>query len=219
MADNITTQSAAPSTAPAGAVIATDQKTIASTPVHVQRVNLAIGGDGDYTGDTDGRLVDGDASSSALFVDQRTLIVPVSVTSAGLTNSTYASGDQLGNQFTFAGAARATAGSGRVANALLIDKADVLGAVDMYLFNATVTPAADNAANAWSDADMAKCVGIIRFSTFDDSANNRILQATNCPVQYVCAATSLFGCLVTRTANAAIPNATDIIVTLLLALD
>lgn len=222
MADNLTTQTGAPATPPAGVVIATDQKTINATSVHVQRMNLAVGADGSYVGDTSGRLVDGDASASALFTDPRYKVTPVSVTSAGLTTSVtaYTTGDQLGTQFAFPAAARAAGGSGRVIGAMLMDKAKVMGAANLFLFYESVTPAADNAAVSFSDADAAKCVGIVQLTNVFQTGNNYLVspaQGLNQP--YYCTATTLYGCLTTGTGNAVFGAATDIVVTLFLALD
>jgi phosphoribosylamine-glycine ligase len=81
------------------------------------------------------------------------------------------------------------------------------GAVDLFLFNATVTQAADNAANSWSDADMALCVGVVPFAYPFDSALNRVLTWQG-QLPFKCAATTLYGGFVTRSANAAISSAT-----------
>ena len=59
--------------------------------------------------------------------------------------------------------------------AVIVDKAAVIGAVDLFIFNAASTPAADNAPNSWADADMANCVGVISASTVYTSALNKVL--------------------------------------------
>lgn len=192
-------------TAGSGTTIAADEKTINSVLVKVQRMNMALGKDGTYIGDTSGRLVDGDANASALFVDPRELVTEVTFTSAGLTTATtaYTAGDVLGTELTVASVARVNAGYLTIVDAKLVDAANIIGAVDAYIFNAASTPAADNAANAWADADMVNLVGLIHFGDVIISANNRITLPLNLPLTIKCGTgtTSLFMVLVTRAAH------------------
>lgn len=136
----------------------------------------------------------------------------VEATSAGLTTgaTAYTAGDQLGTEMTFASMSRTAKGS-VINSAILIDKSSKIASVDLFLFESTVTPASDNAANAWSDADMLKLIGVIHFTDALTSANNTVLQATNLPIVIKPAVTSIFAHMVTRTANAAsFGAATDI---------
>jgi len=135
--------------------------------------------------------------------------------SSGLTTATtaYTSGDVLGGELSFASAARITGGRGVIEGAVLLDKADIVGAVDLFLFRAASTPAADNAANGWADADMENLVGVVSFPYPYDSANNRA--ATWVGAQpYECAATTLFGVLITRSDHTFFTAVTDLRVTL-----
>lgn len=137
-------------------------------------------------------------------------------TSAGLTTAStaYTSGDQMGTEITLASIIRANRGA-VIQSAILIDKAKVLGAVDLFLFGAATTPAADNAANAWSDADMLTTQGIIHFTDVVQSANNYAVMATNLPmVVKPSSGTSIFADLVTRTANTFFGAVGDIVVVL-----
>lgn len=129
--------------------------------------------------------------------------VPVAFTSAGLTTATtaYTSGDMLGTQLTIAGAATAGSVVNYIDGIVLEDDSAVIGAIDLYLFNATVTQAADNAANSWSDADMQKCVGVITLPGPYTSALNRVTGYEGHRA-FHCASTSLFVGMVTRSANA-----------------
>jgi hypothetical protein len=125
------------------------------------------------------------------------------VASAGLTTTspTYTAGDQLGTELSFAGAVRPGRG-GVIQSAVLVDKAKVVGAVDLFLFSAATTPAADNAANAWSDADMLNLLGVIHFNDLLTSANNFAVLGSNLPVVIKPGSgTTIYGDLVTRTAN------------------
>lgn len=141
----------------------------------------------------------------------------VIATAAGLTTAStnYTSGDQLGTELSFASIVR-TARGAVVQSAVLSDKAKVMGACDLYLFSAATTPAADNAANAWSDADMLNCIGVIHFTDIIVSANNYLIQATNMVPLVVKpgSGTTIYGDLVTRSANVFFGAATDLQVTL-----
>jgi hypothetical protein len=129
--------------------------------------------------------------------------VEVAFTSAGLTTATtaYTSGDMLGTQLTIAGASTGAGVVNYIDGIVLEDDSAVIGQVDFFLFNATVTQAADNAANSWSDADMQKCVGVISIPGPYQSALNRV-SVWEGHKPFHCAATSLFIGMVTRSANA-----------------
>jgi hypothetical protein len=87
-------------------------------------------------------------------------LATVAVASAGLTTATtaYIDGDQLGTVMTFT-----LTNAGIILSAELVDKAKIIGAVDLFLFNASPTLAADNAPFTVSDADMLNCIGVIEF--------------------------------------------------------
>lgn len=127
----------------------------------------------------------------------------IQVQSAGLTTATtaYTSGDQLGTILTFANAVRQNGATGIIQSATLMDASAVIGAVDLYLFDRSVTLAADNAAAAFSDADMLFCLGVISFGTPIGGTGNSIATSV-AGLGIMPNATSLFGALVTRSANA-----------------
>lgn len=126
--------------------------------------------------------------------------LPISVQSAGLTTATtaYTAGDQVGTLFTFANAALATGGTGRITKVRLIDAADIIGSYDLAVFNTSVTLASDNAAFSVSDGDSLLCEAVIPLTGAYDLGNNHFAQALNISVPYTCAATSLFGALICR---------------------
>lgn len=147
--------------------------------------------------------------------------VTIEVDSAGLTTATtaYTSGDQTGTEMTFAGAGSVTGWGGLIVAAVILDKAQKIntGDFELWLFDRSVTGAGDNAAAEWSDADMAHCVGRIKWLTADwvnFSTTNSHNQQTGLAIPYTCAATSLFGTLVTRQGNAFYTAATDLRVSL-----
>jgi hypothetical protein len=129
---------------------------------------------------------------------------PTQVTSAGLTVATtaYTSGDTAGTEMTFANAARTSGFGGVIASATLFDlsqKVNLIG-VELWLFSAASTPSADNAANSWSDANIALLQGVVKFdaASWAVSALNSVNVQTNVGIAYKCAATSLFGVFVLR---------------------
>lgn len=157
------------------------------------------------------------AISVGPYGDMNTLsrkdVVRTTVTSAGLsTGATYAAGDQMGNLFTFNGVSRLSGGTGTIVGVTLIDSGDVLGAVDLVIFDSSVTLAADNAAFAISDTDALKTVCLIQLAGAIDIGNNRIAQAQNISFPYACVGgTSLYGALVSRSITSVnFTNATDI---------
>ena len=138
----------------------------------------------------------------------------IEVTSAGLTTSitTYTSGDQLGTEITVATGGGASAYAA-ITSLTVVDYAKVLGAFDALFFNAATTPAADNAANSWSDADMNKLIagGFISFPAPTASALNGIGSIPN----LLCngrtdGSGNFYLDLVTRSANAVFGAAGDI---------
>lgn len=140
----------------------------------------------------------------------------ITATSAGLTTSAtaYTAGDQLGTELTLASILRTGRGA-VIQSGVLIDKAKIVGAVDLFLFSAATTPASDNAANSWSDADMANLLGVLHFTDVIQSANNYAVLATNAPVVLKPGSgTSIFADLVTRTGHTFFGATTDLIVNL-----
>lgn len=139
----------------------------------------------------------------------------VEVTSAGLTTSitTYASGDQLGTEITCAPSGAAASAFFVVDSITLIDYSKVLGAVDLRLFNAATTPAADNAAYAWSDADSNKLIpgGVVNLGAPVADANNSVVAIPNEWIKGRLDGSAQFYLdLITRSANAVFGAVGDI---------
>lgn len=125
----------------------------------------------------------------------RTLEVTATPT---LDTSAYASGDCLHTTvITFANAVEASL-SGFIEKMVIVDNALQSQPCELWLFNATVTPAAANAAHSISDADAAKCIGVIYSGPYYASALNSVSIARGVGLAIKCAATSLFGILVSR---------------------
>ena len=71
---------------------------------------------------------------------------------------------------------------------------------ELWLFDTEPTPPANSAAWSLSDADAAKVIGIIPFSTYYATALNNIAKAENLsiPFKYASGSNSIWGCLVAR---------------------
>ena len=114
----------------------------------------------------------------------------------------YASGDQFGNLVTLTNAARISGGTGTITGVAIQSGSDVIGTFDVVFFESSVTLAADSAAfTLASDADVLKVVAIVPLAGAYDLGINRVSQAFNLAVPYVCTgSTSLFAAIITRSA-------------------
>lgn len=204
-------------TAGAGTTIATDDV----GGVHYQRFKLVTSEDGSTEPVGDRDL----GATRALFVDPRPNVTRKTATSSGLTTATtaYVLDDQLGVVLEWTDAVRATGGTGLIIGATLLDKANIVGGVDLYLFNQTVTPVGDNAAADFSDGDMANCLGVLAFPTpvraKTSSASNQIATVPSLAMPITAAATSLFGALVTRSGHTFFGAVGDLVVSLFIQQD
>lgn len=132
-------------------------------------------------------------------------------TGGGAPATTYTAGDQTGNLFTLANAARITGGSGVITGVTLICASTNIGAFDVVFFDSSVTLATDNSAFSISDADALKIVGLVQLAGAYTFALNQMTQAVNIAMPYVCSGgTSLYAALITRRANAVYGATTDI---------
>jgi hypothetical protein len=148
--------------------------------------------------------------------------VRVSVASGGLTTSVtaYSAGDQVGDQFTIAGCARASGGTGRIRSVMLIDVNDIIGAYDVVFSRASITPASNNAAFAISDADALNTVGVVQLAGSFDIGNNRIAQAYGLDIPYDCSGgTSLYANLICRVGHTFFTAVTDLQLIVMVELD
>lgn len=198
MADNVTTQSATLATIPSGTEIATDD---AGAGGHVQFVKLANPADGSATawGDSsDGlpvELTNADAIAIA-GVDQH--IATIVTTGLETAGTPYVAGDMLDVQFELTNMAAFSAGGGVITTVTLrCDVPAILSGIRLWLFSASVTPAADASPMSFSDADIDKCVGTITLGIPASNALNSIATSVNINLDYSCADTSLFVCMET----------------------
>jgi hypothetical protein len=184
-----------------------------TSATHLGKAEDAVHADGD-TGvmllgvrNYSGAGADGDYSAFSVsasgeqYVQPRYDLQRISGTVPGTSATAYAIGDQIGTIISFASAARASGGSGYVVGAYVISALDVVGPMDLLLFRQSITLAADSAAFAISDADALNFTGLVQFGGAFDVGNNRVLQAYNLRVPYVCTgSTTLYGALYARAA-------------------
>ena len=100
---------------------------------------------------------------------------------------------------TFANAARVSGGGGVLKDVIIIDDNGQDAIMELWLFSESFTAMADNAPWAPSEADLRKLVAIV--STGDGAwraAGTPSANRIEASQRYDCAATSLFGQLVTR---------------------
>lgn len=101
------------------------------------------------------------ATSDGYILDGKTRLVAVTPV---ISTAIYAVGDQLGDLLTFASILPDADIGGTIVSVAIIDKAGTNSAMDLFIYDRSVTLAADNAAAATSDADALFCLGAIGFS-------------------------------------------------------
>lgn len=138
----------------------------------------------------------------------------ISTASSGLTTATtaYTDGDILGAEMQFD---MGTNTYGIVLGAQVVDKADITGAVDLFLFDRSVTFGTDNAAPSISDADALFSLGYIELPYPKDLGGVRVssIDSLSLPVK-ANASGIIYGRLVTRSGHTFFGAATDIQVNL-----
>lgn len=131
----------------------------------------------------------------------------VTVNNVVAATTDYVTGDYMGassDAMEFDSTDLADGSAGLICAAVLIDK-DVSSdtgakSCELWLFDTEPTPPANSAAWSLSDADAAKCIGVIAFSTYYASALNNVARAENLtiPFKYASDSSSIWGCLVAR---------------------
>src|SRR5512140_687037 len=108
----------------------------------------------------------------------------VTVNNVVAATTDYVTGDYMGassDAMEFDSTDLADGSGGMIVAAMLIDK-DVSSdsgaqSCELWLFDTEPTPPANSAAWSISDADAAKCIGVIPFSTYYASALNAVSKA------------------------------------------
>ena len=151
-------------------------------------------------------------SSSFPAVDPRPVARRALVNSTGLsTGSGYSPNMQLGGAFAFTGATRKTGGYGMVSTATIVDKANVLGAVDLWLFSRSITSAGNGNTLSFSDSDLNYYVGTISFPAPTAMVNNRAIAVPAIGLNYQCQDSTLYGYLCTLTSHSNFNDGADIV--------
>lgn len=199
MADNVAI------TAGAGTSIATDDVGGA----HYQRVKLHDGTDGSST------AIPG-TQERGLTVDPRRKVVRLSVTPT-ISTSIYAIKDAVGDLMTFAGAVRASGGSGRIVATQVVDKDQEMAPLDLILFDRTITAPTDNAVFDPSDTELGYVVAVIPIGSYVTLNDNAVADV---PLSrsFVLNGTDLFGVLVSQ-GTPTYTATSDIVVTLTIEQD
>lgn len=155
-------------------------------------------------------------SSSLSPVDPRPIAKRILVSVDGLSTSGlgYNANYQLGSEIEFAGTTRKNGGYGTVTSATLLDKANVIGAVDLYLFSQPVTPSTDKTSASFSDSDMQYYQGTISFPGPTSLVNNRATSLSAIGLTYQSNSTSLYGYLVTLVDHNTFNSSDDISISL-----
>jgi len=145
--------------------------------------------------------------------------IAVSATSTGLTIATtaYTDGDILGAEMSWT---MGTNTYGIILGATIVDAADVIGAVDLYLFDRSVTFGTDNVAPSISDADALFALPKVPFPFPDDLGANRqaSIDSIGLPVKANASGT-IYGWLVTRSGHTFFGSTGDLQVGLHFTLD
>ena len=119
-----------------------------------------------------------------------------------ITAGAYAAGDAVGGLLTFAQAASIYKGDAILTKIVIIDDAMQDAILDLWLFDQTFTPTADNDPFDISDADLQNCVGVLHIvaADYEDALDNSVA-TVECEFDFtlVATGTSLFGQLVNPT--------------------
>jgi hypothetical protein len=125
----------------------------------------------------------------------------ITVTPTLTVGANHVTGDYVGTSSSaieFTGVATIQTNSIGGISATLIDGGANTAAMELWLFDGSVTPPADSAAWSISDDDAKKCIGVIPFSTFYSSALNSVANGSEKLLGCSISGTSLYGCLVAR---------------------
>jgi hypothetical protein len=111
--------------------------------------------------------------------------------------------DNAGGLFVFKDIARMAGYGGQITGAILADSTSetVKPQVELWLFRKPPALVADNAAIAFTDADVLECIGIIQFGVekaayIGTASSNCLLMGEflqGLPIDFVCIGTDLFG--------------------------
>lgn len=145
-------------------------------------------------------------ATGRLWVRPAPVQVRLQITPTISNGAIYASGDVIGGSsasIALSNAARVSGGSGIVQSITVLDKTQAQrAAMDIMFFDRSVTAAADNAAVATSDADMANCLGVVPIGPYNTAwpgtPANSISTLLNVGLPFVLNGTDLHVVIVVR---------------------
>lgn len=119
-----------------------------------------------------------------------------------ITAGAYSANDAVGGMMTLTSAGLGGQSSGIINSITIIDLAKQSLGIDIFIFDRSFTPTADNAAFDPSDGDMANCIGVISVSASDyyPWADGSVACKTNVNIPYVIPSdgTTIYAQAVTR---------------------
>ena len=162
----------------------------------VRNHNTGSSADGEYS------AISVDPTGNVNTLSRRDCVrLQSAISFTGNPPTAYVSGDQFGLLVTLTNAARVSGGTGTITGVAIQSGSDVIGTFDVVFFESSVTVPADSSAFTLSDADGLKVIGIVPLAGAYDLGANRVSQAFNLAVPYVCTGgTSLFAAIITRSA-------------------
>lgn len=162
----------------------------------VRNHNSGSAADGDYS------AISVDSTGNMNTVARRDCVrLQSAISFTGNPPTAYVSGDTFGALVTLTSAARVSGGTGTITGVAIQSGSDVIGTFDVVFFESSVTIPADSSAFTLSDADGLKVLGIVPLAGAYDLGVNRVSQAFNLAVPYVCTGgTSLYAAIITRSA-------------------
>lgn len=134
------------------------------------------------------------------IVPVRGAVVTRIVTVPGVGAGAHASGDVVGEPFPIPDLVRVAGGGGVIETVVLIESTTNSVGTELWLFDDTISSAADDAAHSISDLDATRAVGVIPITSYTASALNSEGTARGVGLAFNCKAGSrrLVGLLVTR---------------------
>ena len=139
-----------------------------------------------------------------------------------ITAGAYSLNDAVGGMLIFGSASKGAGQSGVIEALRIVDRAQQMVALDLFLFDQAFTAVADNAAFAVSDADMENYIGLIPVSVahYADLLTNSAASPYSFLLPYVTVGSpNLYGQLVVRSGPPTYVATSDLRIRLSVRLD
>jgi len=132
--------------------------------------------------------------------------------SIATSTTTYTANDTVGSLTALTDVTPGNSGFS-IETAMVIDPSARSDSLELWIFTSAITAAEDNAAHSISDADAAKCVGIIPITTYYASALNTIGIARGLGLE-IGAGNDIWVLVVTRAASVYGTNGLTVLLTI-----